>query len=356
MSGPRTVPKHRTGIPGFDLISDGGLPRARATLVAGTAGSAKTVFATQFLAAGILNDDEPGVFVTFEDRVGGHPREHAGLRLGHRRVGGSRASGCSSTPRPTRRSRTSVVGAFDLERPAVAHRARGEEDRRPPGLARLAQRAVRRSSPTSRSCAPSCSASPPTLKSLGVTVVFTAERIDEYGEVTRHGIEEFVADNVIILRNLLDDERRRRTIEILKFRGTPHQKGEFPFTITRATGIVVIPLVGDRAHADVDHAAHHLGQTRARRDVRRRLLPRLDHPRLGRDRHRQDAARHAVHRRRHRAGERCLLFAFEESRDQLFRNAAGWGFDFEQLEKDGRLKVVNRLSRRDAAGGPPHPR
>ena len=39
-------------------------------------------------------------------------------------------------------------------------------------------------------------------------------------------------------------------------------------------------------------------------------------------------------------GERCLLLAFEESREQLFRNARGWGFDFEQMERDGMLRVV----------------
>jgi len=39
-------------------------------------------------------------------------------------------------------------------------------------------------------------------------------------------------------------------------------------------------------------------------------------------------------------GERCLLFAFEESRDQLFRNASGWGMDFERLEKEGNIKVI----------------
>jgi circadian clock protein KaiC len=39
-------------------------------------------------------------------------------------------------------------------------------------------------------------------------------------------------------------------------------------------------------------------------------------------------------------GERCLLFAFEESREQLFRNASGWGFDFAKMERAGRLKVV----------------
>jgi len=40
------------------------------------------------------------------------------------------------------------------------------------------------------------------------------------------------------------------------------------------------------------------------------------------------------------SGERCLLFAFEESRDQLFRNATGWGIDFEKMEAAGKLKVV----------------
>jgi circadian clock protein KaiC len=40
-----------------------------------------------------------------------------------------------------------------------------------------------------------------------------------------------------------------------------------------------------------------------------------------------------------KAEERRLLFAFEESREQLFRNARGWGFDFEKLERDGLLKV-----------------
>src|SRR4051794_36699525 len=64
-----TVPKTPTGINGFDSISEGGLPRERATLVAGTAGSAKTVFAVNYLAAGIMQAGERGVFVTFEDAV-----------------------------------------------------------------------------------------------------------------------------------------------------------------------------------------------------------------------------------------------------------------------------------------------
>jgi circadian clock protein KaiC len=41
-----------------------------------------------------------------------------------------------------------------------------------------------------------------------------------------------------------------------------------------------------------------------------------------------------------RSGQRSLLLAFEEGHDQIFRNASGWGFDFDQLEADGNLKVV----------------
>jgi circadian clock protein KaiC len=64
---PQPVPKIATHIEGFDLITEGGLPEGRTTLVAGTAGSAKTVFAAQFLAQGILHDQGGGVFVTFEE-------------------------------------------------------------------------------------------------------------------------------------------------------------------------------------------------------------------------------------------------------------------------------------------------
>lgn len=64
------IEKVQTGISGFDFIADGGLPRGRTALVAGTAGSGKTIFATQFLAEGIRRHDEAGVFITFEEQPG----------------------------------------------------------------------------------------------------------------------------------------------------------------------------------------------------------------------------------------------------------------------------------------------
>jgi circadian clock protein KaiC len=39
-------------------------------------------------------------------------------------------------------------------------------------------------------------------------------------------------------------------------------------------------------------------------------------------------------------GERSLLLAFEESRDQLHRNARGWGRDFAAAEDDGLLRIT----------------
>jgi circadian clock protein KaiC len=58
--------KLSTGMAGFDIVGFGGLPKGRPTLVAGTAGSAKTVFAMQFLVKG-AELGESGVFVTFEE-------------------------------------------------------------------------------------------------------------------------------------------------------------------------------------------------------------------------------------------------------------------------------------------------
>ena len=168
----------------------------------------------------------------------------------------------------------------------------------------------------------------------------TAERTAEYGEIARHGIEEFVADNVIILRNVLEDEKRRRTIEILKLRGTSHHKGEYPFTIIPADGIIVIPL----SAIELRQRSGDIRITSGNAD-----LDRMCGGGLFRDSiilvsgatgtGKTLMVTHFV------AGgaasdERCLLFAYEESREQLGRNATGWGVDFDALEAEGKLKVI----------------
>ena len=65
----KLLPKSPTGIPGLDEVTGGGLPKGRPTLIAGGAGCGKTLFAMEFLVNGIVQYDEPGVFVAFEENA-----------------------------------------------------------------------------------------------------------------------------------------------------------------------------------------------------------------------------------------------------------------------------------------------
>lgn len=332
------VDKLPTGIPGFDAIAEGGLPRGRSTLIAGSAGSAKTVFATQFLAAGIESADQAGVFVTFEDSPADIRRNMRGLGWDIARwEAEGKWTFVDAALHPD--EATITVGSYDMG---------GLLARIASAVQRIGARRVSLDSlnalfvqfPDEVVLRSELFRIVHTLKEMGVTVVFTGERTDEYGDVTRWGIEEFVADNVIILRNLLIEERRRRTVEILKFRGATHQRGEFPFTITRQ-GIMVIPLSA-------------LELTQSSSTVRITSgIPEVDAMCSGgffRDSITLISGATGTGKTlmvtQFMAGgfardERALLFAFEESRDQLFRNAQAWGMDFERMEKEERLKVVN---------------
>lgn len=161
------------------------------------------------------------------------------------------------------------------------------------------------------------------LKELGVTSVMTAERSNEYGEISRFGVEEFVADNVIILRNVLEDEKRRRTVETLKFRGTPHQKGEYPFTVSSGEGMIVIPLSAMELKQRSTNIRITSGNTELDKMCgggffRDSIILVTGATGCGKTLMTTEFIAGGAEN-----NERCLLFAFEESRDQLFRNADG---------------------------------
>jgi circadian clock protein KaiC len=210
--------------------------------VSGTAGAAKTLFASQYLAGGIDQFDEPGVFITFEEPPEDIRRNL--ISLGWDIAAWEEAGQVAVRGRlPRPEQELTLAGAWDfgalmarIERAVQAIGAKrvsldslGAVFSEFTDAARV-RRELRRLSHA--------------LRELGVTAVMTVERRNEYGEISRWGVEEFVAEDVIVLRNILEDEAARRTMQILKFRGTTHRKGEFPFAIINDRGIVALPLAG----------------------------------------------------------------------------------------------------------------
>jgi len=334
----RDLEKLPTGIRSFDLIALGGLPRKRTTLVTGTAGSGKTILAMQFLAAGIQGSGEHGVFVTFEESaedIRRNMRSFGWDLAGWERDG--RLAFVDASPDPD--TQIIVSGDFDL----AALLARIEAAVKRVGASRVAVDslgAIFSQFADHSTVRHELFRIAFSLKRIGVTAIMTAERTEDYGAVARHGVEEFIADNVVILRNVLEDEKRRRTVEILKFRGTGHQKGEFPFTITGKSGIEVIPLSAIElrqrsSDIRISSGSLELDEMCGGGFFRDSVILVSGATGTGKTLTVTQFLSGGA-----QVGEKCLLLAFEESREQLFRNARGWGVDFEEMERQGTLKVV----------------
>jgi len=331
-----------TGIPGLDLVAGGGLPRGRATMVAGTSGSGKTVLGLQFLWAGAQALGEPGVLVTFEER----PEDlFANVARFGWDLAALAADGGLAVVDATPEEGVVEAGAFDfgglLAR--IEHALRVTGGRRllvdaidavfsqfsdVSAVRRELQTVIRR------------------LRGHDVTSLITAERIEEYGSVARHAVEEFVADNVIILRNALDQKHRRRSVEVLKLRGFGHNKGEYPFVIAPGRGIEVVPV----SAIEIDRPAswERISLGNAELDamcgggVYRDSLLLVSGPTgTGKSLLGIQFLIAGVS-----AGERAILFSFEENPTQIIRNAASWGIDLERASREGNLSIVSRFAER----------
>ena len=328
-----------TGIRGFDDLTLGGLPLGRPTLLAGTTGSGKTIFAAEFCAQGIRQYNQPAVFVTFEEPPADIRTNVASL--GFEIEAWEREGRWAFVDASPPLGAEVVVGNWDLDA-LVARITRATEavgaarvviDSIGAVFTRFADDGLVRVELTRLTHA---------LKDLGVTALLTAERAHEYNSIARFGVEEFVADNVLILRNVTELEKRRRTIEILKIRGAAHRSGEYSFTITPGEGISVIPTAFiSRARLPASQERVTLGNPEldamsgggAFRDA----VAFVSGPSgTGKTLFATAFAAAGV-----AAGERALMVSYEESRAQILRNASNWGYDLEEMEASGLLHVVS---------------
>jgi circadian clock protein KaiC len=329
------IRKIRTMIEGFDEITHGGLPEGRTTLVSGTSGTGKTLLAIQFLYHGIKYFDYPGLFVTFEES----PKDiiqnaySFGWDL-QSLIERGKLFILDASPDPDGQE---VVGNFDLS--ALIERIQYAIRKYKAKLVSIdsvtavfqqydAASVVRRE--IFRLVA--------RLKQLEVTSVMTTERVEEYGQIARFGVEEFVSDNVVIVRNVLEGERRRRTVEILKLRGTTHMKGEYPFTITN-DGINIFPLGAMRltqrsSNVRISSGIETLDRMCGGGFFKDSIILATGATGTGKTLLVSKFLEEGC-----RKGERAILFAYEESRAQLSRNAYSWGINFEEMEKKGLLKL-----------------
>ena len=326
--------KSPTGIAGLDQITFGGLPKGRPTLVCGGAGCGKTLFGIEFLVRGATEFGEPGVILSFEEASEDLIANAASLGFDLRKLQASRqlAIDCVSIDR----SEIAETGEYDLE--GLFIRLGGAMDsvsaRRvlidtPEALfAGLSDVGVLRSELRRLFS---------WLKEKGVTAVITAEN----GEttLTRHGLEEYISDCVIILDHRLQDAVVTRRLRVLKYRGSGHGTGEYPFLIDRF-GISVLPVTSlslehkaptSRISSGIPALDEMLG---GRGFYRGSTVLLTGSPGTGKTSmagHFLDAAC--------RRGEQCLFFAFEESPEQIVRNLKSIGLDLGVWVRKGLLHI-----------------
>jgi circadian clock protein KaiC len=325
--------KSQTGIDGLDEITGGGLPAGRPTLVCGGAGCGKTLLAAEFLARGATQFGEPGVFVTFEER----PEEltenvrSLGFDL-DQLVADRRVVVEFMQVDPLEIAET---GEYDLEglflRLGFAIDSIGAKrvvlDTIESLFGALSNHGILRAE-LQRLFR--------WLKERGVTAVVTCERGE--GTLTRHGLEEYVSDCVILLDHRVIEQLSTRRLRVVKYRGSAHGTNEYPFLIDEQ-GISVLPITSISLNYEVSDERVSTG------------VPAMDGMLSGGGYFRGSTvlisgtagtgkttlASHFANAVCER-GESCLYVGFEESPSQLRRNMASVGIDLGQWERQGLLR------------------
>ncbi|MBO1079900.1 circadian clock protein KaiC [Roseomonas haemaphysalidis] len=329
----RLLPKAPTGIAGFDDITLGGLPAGRPSLVCGSAGSGKTMFATTFLVNGAVMFDEPGVFMSFEERAADLAANVASLGYDLDRLVEQGRIAIDHVQ--VDRGDIEENGEYDLEglflRLGFAVDSVGAKrvvlDTVETLFSALSNEAVLRSE-LRRLFG--------WIKDRGLTCIITGERGE--GQFTRQGLEEYVSDCVVLLDNRVHDQVTTRRLRVVKYRGSAHGTNEYPFLID-GDGISVLPVTAAGLDYEVSSEVISSG------------VPGLDSmlgaggffcgssvllsgvAGTGKTSFATSFAAAACAR-----GERVLYFMFEESAGQVTRNATSIGLDLGQHVASGLLR------------------
>ena len=336
---PRTIEglqKERTGISGFDEITRGGLPAGRPTLVCGSAGAGKTLFAMEFLVRGATLFDEPGVFMSFEETDQELATNVASLGFDLKQLIADKKILLDYVF--IERSEIEETGEYDLE---------GLFLRLDHAINRIgAKRVVLDTLEALFAALPNEAIIRAELRRLfrwlkekGVTALITCERGE--GRLTRYGLEEYVADCVILLDHRVQNQISTRRLRIVKYRGTSHGTNEYPFLIDDK-GFSVLPITS----LGLSHKAPTERVSSG--------IPRLDHMLNGDGFYRGSSilisgtagtgkstiGAHFIEAAGAR-GEKSMVFAFEESQDQIIRNMRSIGIDLERFVKKGLIRFHN---------------
>jgi circadian clock protein KaiC len=329
-----SLPKAATGIDGFDEITRGGLPKGRTTLVCGSAGCGKTLFAMEFLIRGVLEQKEPGVFVAFEETADDLAQNVASLGFDLNELIRKRKLAVDHVH--IDRSEIEETGEYDLDglfvRLGFAIDSVGAKrvvlDTLEALFASLPNEGILRAELRRLFR---------WLKDKGVTAVITAER--GAGTLTRHGLEEYVSDCVILLDHRVTDQLSTRRLRIVKYRGSAHGTDEYPFLIDEE-GIKVMPVTAlglshkasnDRVSSGIAELDSMLGGKGLFRGSSVLVSGTAG---TGKSSLAAHFARASCER-----GERCLYFAFEESESQVVRNMRSIGINLRHWTAKGLLHI-----------------
>jgi circadian clock protein KaiC len=330
----RGIRKAATGIEGFDQITDGGLPAGRASLICGSAGCGKTLFAMEFLVKGAIDYGEPGVFIAFEETAEELVSNVASLGFDLPALVEEKKIAIDFVK--IDRSEIEEAGEYDLEglfvRLGHAIDSVGAKrialDTVEALFGGFTNEAVLRSELRRLFR---------WIKDRGVTAVITGEQGG--GTLTRYGLEEYVSDCVISLDNRVADQVSTRRLRIVKYRGSSHGSNEYPFLIDER-GISVLPVTSlgltypvftervPTGIAALDDMLEGGGYFRASSIL---VSGTAGTGKSSMAAHFVDACC--------RRKERTLYFALEESAAQVVRNMRSIGLDLEAWQKKRLLQI-----------------